>query len=126
MRMQRDSAPCANSVALSGYPCRLYDTIPRRWGRIGMTLYWRTSMPETIESLSAPQQTLDMDYFHRVLNFTDKAVIAAPCGWGKTVGICAYMAEHYRKGILYVAERKEQLEQVQARLIKDHRVPKDD
>jgi len=83
-------------------------------------------MTETIETLSAPSQILDVEYFHRVLNFTDKAVIAAPCGWGKTVGICAYMAETYSKGILYVAERKEQLEHVQDRLITVHGVPEDD
>jgi len=83
-------------------------------------------MTETIETLSAPDQKLEVEYFHRVLNFTDKAVIAAPCGWGKTLGMCAYMAEHYRKGVLYVAERKEQLEDVQERLIKAHGVPEDD
>ena len=37
-------------------------------------------MQETIETLSAPDQKLDVEYFHRVLTFTDKAVIAAPCG----------------------------------------------
>src|SRR5215813_6710305 len=124
--MQRASAPCANSVALSRHPYRLHDTIPRQGEKIGMTSYWRNRMTETIETLSSPDQTLDVEYFHRVLNFTDKAVIAAPCGWGKTVGICAYMAETYRKGVLYVAERKEQLEHVQERLINVHGVPEDD
>jgi superfamily II DNA or RNA helicase len=63
-------------------------------------------MQETLETLSAPQQTLDVAYFHRVLHFTDKAVIAAPCGWGKTLGIAEYIATRYWDGVLYVAERK--------------------
>jgi hypothetical protein len=62
----------------------------------------------------------------RVLSWTDKAVIAAPCGWGKTWGIAAYIAHHYRHGVLYVAERVQQLEDMQALLIKKHQVPEED
>src|SRR5216683_857931 len=83
-------------------------------------------MTETLETLSLPNQTLDGEYFHRVLNFTDKAVIAAPCGWGKTRGIAAYIAHHYRHGVLYGAERVQQLEDMQELLIKTHHVPADD
>jgi hypothetical protein len=83
-------------------------------------------MTETIETLSAPQQTLDVEYFHRVLHFTDKAVIAAPCGWGKTLGVAAYIAHHYRHGVLYVAERVQQLEDMQELLINTHHVPEED
>src|SRR5437763_1597368 len=80
-------------------------------------------MPDTIDTLSAPQQTLDAEYFHRVLHFTDKAVIAAPCGLGKTLGVAAYIATRYWDGVLYVAERKAQLDEMQALLVDDHHVP---
>jgi len=80
-------------------------------------------MQETIETLSMPNQTLDVEYFHRVLNFTDKAVIAAPCGWGKTLGIAEYIATRYWDGVLYVAERKAQLDEMQTLLVERHHVP---
>jgi hypothetical protein len=83
-------------------------------------------MPETLETLSLPHQTLDAEYFHRVLHFTDKAVIAAPCGWGKTLGIAAYIAQNYRNGVLYVAERVQQLEDMHDLLSKTHQVPAED
>jgi hypothetical protein len=82
-------------------------------------------MQETIETLSAPQQTLDVEYFHRVLNFTDKAVIAAPCGWGKTLGIAEYIATRYWDGVLYVAERKAQLDEMHTLLVERHHVPEE-
>jgi len=83
-------------------------------------------MEETIDSLSLPDQVLDTDYYHRVLNFTPKAVIAAPCGWGKTLGIACYIAEHYRDGVLYVAERTQQLHDMKQLLIDKHQVPEDE
>jgi hypothetical protein len=82
-------------------------------------------MPETLETLSVPNQALDVEYFHRVLTFTDKAVIAAPCGWGKTLGIAAYIAHRYWDGVLYVAERKAQLDEMQALLVESHHVPEE-
>ena len=82
-------------------------------------------MTETIETLSAPSQILDVEYFHRVLNFTDKAVIAAPCGWGKTLGIAEYIATRYWDGVLYVAERKAQLDEMQTLLVERHHVPEE-
>src|SRR5215467_5631570 len=90
-----------------------------------MISYWRTSMTETIETLSAPSQILDVEYFHRVLHFTDKAVIAAPCGWGKTLGIAEYIATRYWDGVLYVAERKAQLDEMQTLLVERHHVPEE-
>ena len=82
-------------------------------------------MKETIETLSALDQKLDVEYFHRVLNFTDKAVLAAPCGWGKTLGIAAYIAQRYWDGVLYVAERKAQLDEMQTLLVESHHVPEE-
>src|SRR6266446_6370522 len=80
-------------------------------------------MIETLETLSMPNQTLDVEYFYRVLDFTDKAVISSPCGWGKTLGIAAYIATRYWDGVLYVAERKAQLDEMQTLLVEDHHVP---
>src|SRR5262245_59258693 len=74
---------------------------------------WRKFMTETLETLSMPNQKLDVEYFHRVLNFTDKAVIATPCGWSKTLRIAEYIATRYWDGVLYVAERKAQLDEMQ-------------
>jgi hypothetical protein len=82
-------------------------------------------MQETIETLSMSNQTMDVDYFRRVLTLTDKAVIAAPCGWGKTLGIAAYIAQCYWDGVLYVAERKAQLDEMQTLLVERHHVPED-
>src|SRR5499427_2636661 len=82
-------------------------------------------MQETIETLSMSNQTLDVEYFHRVLHFTDKAVIAAPCGWGKTLGIAEYIATRYWDGVLYVAERKAQLDEMQTLLVERHHVPEE-
>src|SRR6266446_4200392 len=80
-------------------------------------------MIETLETLSLPNQTLDVEYFHRVLSWTNKAVIAAPCGWGKTLGIAEYIAQRYWDGVLYVAERKVQLDEMQTLLVERHHVP---
>ena len=82
-------------------------------------------MTETLETLSMPNQTLDVEYFHRVVSWTDKAVIAAPCGWGKTLGIAAYIATRYWDGVLYVAERKAQLDEMQTLLVERHHVPEE-
>jgi superfamily II DNA or RNA helicase len=83
-------------------------------------------MTETLETLSVPNQTLDVDYFHRVLSWTDKAVIAAPCGWGKTLGVAEYIAQNYQQGVLYVAQRVQELENMQELLLKKHHVPEED
>jgi len=45
-------------------------------------------MTETLETLSSLNQTLDVEYFHRVLHFTDKAIIAAPLRVGEDPGDC--------------------------------------
>ena len=83
-------------------------------------------MEEPIETLSLPHQTLDADYYRRVLSWTDKAVIAAPCGWGKTLGVAEYIAAHYRDGVLYVAERTQQLHEMKRLLMEEHGVPPED
>ena len=79
-------------------------------------------MQKIVDSLSLPNQKLDVDYYNRVLNFTNRAVIAAPCGWGKTLGVAEYITENYDDGILYVAERKNQLDSMKKILVQQHKV----
>jgi hypothetical protein len=75
---------------------------------------------DSIERLSLPDQKLDASYFGKVLAFSQKSVIAAPCGYGKTLGVAAFMAEQWQEGILYVAERKEQLDTMKRLLVEEH------
>lgn len=47
----------------------------------------------------------------------DKIVISSICGSGKTLRAIEFMSKHWRNGILYVSERKEQLAKVKEALI---------
>src|SRR5215470_12863472 len=73
-----------------------------------------------VETLSLPEQPLDAAYFRRVLASCPKSVVAAPCGYGKTRGVAAFIAEQWQEGILYVAERKEQLDSMKRLLVESH------
>jgi hypothetical protein len=72
---------------------------------------------DTVQTLSLPEQPLDAAYFRRVLACSPKAVIAAPCGYGKTRGVAAFIAEQWQEGVLYVAERKAQLDSMKQLLV---------
>ncbi len=82
-------------------------------------------MTETVETLSLPEQPLDAAYFRRVLACSPKAVVAAPCGYGKTRGVAAFIAEQWQEGILYVAERKAQLDSMKQLLVEHHGIDPD-
>jgi hypothetical protein len=76
----------------------------------------RLSVPDEPKPLERP--ALSVAYYEELLNCHDKVVIAAPCGLGKTYTAAEYMATHWSEGILYVAERNEQLLAMQRLLIK--------
>jgi hypothetical protein len=80
---------------------------------------------DTVETLSEPEQKLDAAYFRRVLAFSQKSVIAAPCGYGKTYGVAEFIAQQWQDGVMYVAERKEQLDNMRALLMTRHGIDPD-
>jgi superfamily II DNA or RNA helicase len=77
---------------------------------------------DTVETLSLPDQQLDAAFFRSAQTFRPQVVIDAPCGFGKTLGAAACIAEQWHEGILYVAERKAQLDSMQELLVKTHGV----
>src|SRR6266446_6216059 len=77
---------------------------------------------DTIHTLSLPNQVLDAPYIARVTDYTKKGLIASPCGWGKTLAIGEYIAKKHTDGVLFVAERTEQLYDMRKLLIETHGV----
>jgi hypothetical protein len=61
---------------------------------------------------------LAADHFERLLAAHPRAVCAEPCGAGKTLGVAEYISRHWEQGVLYVAERIEQLEEMYGLLIR--------
>jgi hypothetical protein len=78
--------------------------------------------PDTVGSLSHANQTITAAYYEDLLATREKVVVAAPCGLGKTYTAAEYMATHWHEGVLYVAERNEQLVTMQ-RLLSTLGVP---
>jgi hypothetical protein len=73
---------------------------------------------------AAQPDHLDVHYYERILTAAPKVVVAAPCGAGKTLAAADLIAERWREGVLYVAERVEQLHTMQA-LLQQREVPPD-
>jgi hypothetical protein len=67
---------------------------------------------------------LDVHYYEQVLAQHGKVVVAAPCGTGKTRTAADLIAQCWREGVLYVAERKDQLYAMRDRLA-EREVPPD-
>src|SRR5438270_14075534 len=60
---------------------------------------------------------LRTSYFEHLISRHSRVVCAEPCGEGKTLGIAEFISQHYKEGVLYVAERIEQLETMYELLI---------
>ena len=80
---------------------------------------------DTVESLSRADQDITADYYDRVLATYAKSVIAAPCGTGKTHAAAEYIARRWQDGVLYVAERTEQIKAMQQHLTTQYGVPEE-
>jgi hypothetical protein len=78
---------------------------------------------DTVENLSRDNQDITADYYDQVLATHTKAVVAAPCGTGKTHAAAAYIAQRWQDGVLYVAERTEQIQEMEQLLTTHHDVP---
>ena len=95
--------------------------------RIGVDTALHEVFPlhDTVERLSRDDQDITADYYDRVLATHAKAVIAAPCGTGKTRAAAEYIAHRWQDGVLYVAERTEQIQEMQRLLTTQHGVPEE-
>jgi hypothetical protein len=60
---------------------------------------------------------LDVHYYQEILAQHGRVVVAAPCGAGKTTTAADLIAQTWREGVLYVAERVEQLRTIRELLL---------
>ncbi len=87
--------------------------------------------PAGIRTIEAPpadpaarRDLIDVHYYEQILSQHGKVVVAAPCGAGKTLAAADLIAQCWREGVLYVAERVDQLRAMQA-LLQQREVPPD-
>jgi hypothetical protein len=117
LALDNDQAGLATTVALSkalteaGIP---YDvTLPGRDGEDWNDTLQRQQIAVTVAPCDThsdePPKRLTVADYEQWLTDHKKVVVAAPCGLGKTYTAAEYMATHWQEGILYVAERNEQL-----------------
>jgi len=68
---------------------------------------------------------LDAQEVERQINDNRRLVLANPCGSGKTLRVLEFISRNWKDGVLYVAERIEQLDDAKEKLISWFGVPSD-